>query len=174
MSAEADLVVVASIARPHGLRGQVVLNVATDFPDVRFAVGAVLHLVTGGVMRELRVANVRYHRERPIVGFEGVERIEDAEALGRGELLARRDTLPALPEKVFFHDQLVGCTVETTAGEIVGRVVRVEGGVTASLLVVQGRGREVLVPLAEEICVGIDVAAGRIAIEPPEGLLDLN
>jgi 16S rRNA processing protein RimM len=168
------LLVVARIARPHGLRGQVVLNVDTDFPDVRFAVGAVLYAGIGDGMRELTVASVRYHKDRPVVGFEGVDRIEDAEALGRVELRARRDALPPLPDGVFFHEDLVGCAVETASGEALGRVVRIEGGTAASLLVVQGRRRELLVPLAEAICVRIDAGAKRIVIEPPEGLLDLN
>lgn len=174
MTADADLVVVARIARPHGLRGQVVLNVDTDFPDVRFAVGSVLYAGTGDAMRALTVGSVRFHKGRPIVGFEGVARIEDAEALGRGELRARRDTLPPLPDNVFFHEQLVGCDVETTAGTAVGQVARVEGGAAASLLVVLGRRREILVPLAEDICVRIDVERRRIVIEPPDGLLELN
>ena len=82
--------------------------------------------------------------------------------------------VPAFVVAFIFHEQLIGCIVETRAGETVGRVVRVEGGAAASLLVVQGRRREVLVPLAEEICVSIDPGARRIVIEPPEGLLDLN
>jgi 16S rRNA processing protein RimM len=71
------------------------------------------------------------------------------------------------------HD-LVGCAVETISGEPVGEVRRVEGGAGASVLSVEGRRGEVLVPLAADICVEVDIAGRRIRINPPEGLLELN
>jgi 16S rRNA processing protein RimM len=81
----------------------------------------------------------------------------------------------APPDGEFYHDALIGCRVETTAGKEVGTVSRVEGPRGMSILVVKGEGaREVLVPLAEAICPVIDPAARRIVIDPPEGLLDLN
>ena len=115
------------------------------------------------------------HKGRPIVGFEGIDSIEDAERLGRVELWIRAADRAALPDGEFYHDALIGCRVETTDGKEVGTVSRVEGPRGMSLLVVKGEGaREVLVPLAEAICPVIDPAARRIVINPPEGLLELN
>jgi 16S rRNA processing protein RimM len=74
----------------------------------------------------------------------------------------------------YYEYQLVGCIVETMGGVVLGRVQRVEGGPGGSRLVVDRTGDEILIPLAVEICVDIDIAAGRIRIEAPEGLLDLN
>jgi 16S rRNA processing protein RimM len=168
------MVVVGTIARTHGLRGEVVVNPETDFPDERFAVGGVLHVRPGGEPMTLRVESVRYHRGRPIVAFEGVSSIEDAEALGRGELRAGADVPVGRPEGVFLHRELVGCQVWTRAGRDLGVVVRVAGGGGASVLVVEGAGREYLIPLAADICVRIDPEARRIVVEPPDGLLELN
>jgi 16S rRNA processing protein RimM len=73
----------------------------------------------------------------------------------------------------YLHD-LVGCVVETTSGLRIGEVQRVDGGAGASVLSVAGARGEVLVPLAADICREIDIAARRIRIEPPDGLLELN
>jgi 16S rRNA processing protein RimM len=174
-----DLVLVGRIARPHGLRGQVIVDPETDFLEERFAPGAALLRRVGSPadLETLRIASVRFHRGRPIVAFEGVDTIERAEALDRAELWIRAESRPVLPEGEFYHDALIGCRVEMAGGEVVGTVDRVEGSRGVPLLVVlaarDGRS-EVLIPLAETICRIIDPAARRIVIDPPEGLLELN
>jgi 16S rRNA processing protein RimM len=84
------------------------------------------------------------------------------------------DELQPLGPGTYYHHQLIGCAVETVAGERVGNVVRVDGGAAGSVLEVEGPHGEVLIPLAVEICVEIDVGTKRIRINPPEGLLDIN
>jgi len=84
------------------------------------------------------------------------------------------DSLRVLEPGVFYQHQLVGCAVETATGDRIGEVSRVEGGAAGSLLVIDGAQGEILIPLAADICVGIDVEAKRIRIDPPEGLLELN
>jgi len=169
-----DLVLVGRIARPHGIRGQVVVNPETDFVEDRFAVGATL--VTRGPSGEqtLTISSFRVQGGRPVVGFEGFGRIEDVEELAGRELRVPEDTLQPLQPGSFYHHELIGCVVELVEGTAIGEVERVEGGMGGSLLVVGGGAGEILVPLADAICVDIDVAAKRIRIDPPEGLLDLN
>jgi 16S rRNA processing protein RimM len=75
---------------------------------------------------------------------------------------------------LFYHHDLVGCDVETRSGQRVGRVTAVEGTTAGSRLVVGGARGEILIPLAAAICTTIDVAAKRIVVEPPDGLLELN
>jgi 16S rRNA processing protein RimM len=127
-----------------------------------------------GGERSLTVAELRFVGGRPVVGFAGFSRIEDVEALGGQELRVPEDALRSLPPGQFYHHELVGCAVETTAGVRVGEVERVEGGIGGSRLVVAGSHGEILIPLARAICTDIDVAARRIRIDPPDGLLDLN
>jgi 16S rRNA processing protein RimM len=166
------MVVVGRIARPHGLSGHVIVNPETDFVEDRFAVGATLW------MRErdeaLTVSSFRVQGGRPVIGFEGFSRIEDVEPLAGQELRVPEETLRPLEPGTFYHHQLVGCAVEDVKGTVIGHVERVEGGIGGSRLVVAGRSGEILVPLATEICIDIDVAARRIRIDPPAGLLDLN
>ncbi|MGH9349047.1 MAG: ribosome maturation factor RimM [Vicinamibacterales bacterium] len=166
---------VGHIARPHGLRGQVVIHPETDFVSERFRVGAALRTRGGSGEETLTVASVRIQGgRRPVVGFEGLARVEDVERLIGQELRVSEEALQVLGPGQFYHHELVGCRVDTIGGEPVGVVERVEGGHGGSRLVVGGRRGEVLVPLATAICVEIDVEARRIRIDPPDGLLDLN
>jgi 16S rRNA processing protein RimM len=169
-----EMAVVGRIARPHGIRGQVVVNLDTDFPHERFQPGAELFVKPSTVPERMVIATVRFHNERPIIGFEGVTDMNQAVALAGSELRVPVDRLAVLPSEMFYRHDLVGCAVDKADGSHVGEVTDVEGTLSGSRLVVAtGRG-EVLVPLAAEICRSIDVAGKRIVIEPPEGLLDLN
>ena len=168
------MAVVGRIARAHGIRGQVIVNLETDFPETRFRPGAELFTQRGGVLNAVRLTTVRFHRDRPVIGIEGVETMNDAQALAGCELRVPADQLAALPPGMFYRHDLVGCRVETRGGSGVGTVSAVEGDLAGSRLVVDGARGEILIPLATDICTTIDVGAKRIVIEPPEGLLDLN
>jgi 16S rRNA processing protein RimM len=169
-----DMAVVGRIARPHGLRGQVVINPETDFVEERFARGATVWTRSTAGEERLTVASLRVQKGRPIVGFERFTRVEDVERLAGLELRVPEATLQPLQPGSYYEHQLVGCTVETLAGDLVGRVAAVEGGAGATRLVTDGERGEILVPLAVDICVDIDVANKKIRINPPEGLLQLN
>jgi len=176
------MAVVGRIARPHGIRGQVVVNLETDFPYERFQAGAEFFVKRSVLERpeerslpeRLVIATVRFHNGRPIVAFEGVEDMNQASALAGSELRVPLDRLTVLPPDMFYRHDLVGCAVTAADGSAIGTVSEVEGTLGGSRLIVNtGRG-EVLVPLAAAICRSIDVAGKRIVIEPPEGLLELN
>jgi 16S rRNA processing protein RimM len=168
------MALVGRIARAHGLRGQVIVNLETDFPEERFQPGAELFVERGGRVEPLTITTVRFHRDRPVIGLRGVESIDEAAPLAGLELRVPLNTLAALPEGVFYRHDLIGCRVETTSGGTVGVVTDVEGSMAGSRLVIDGRAGEVLIPLAAEICREIDATGKRIVINPPEGLIDLN
>jgi 16S rRNA processing protein RimM len=169
-----DMVLVGRIARPHGLRGEVAVNPETDFVEERFHTGATLWCRTARGVEALVVATMRVHKGRPIVGFEGCTRIEDVERFSGAELRVPEPSLQRLNEGSYYLHDLVGCTVDTVDGRRVGTVIRVDPGASGSLLAVAGARGEVLIPLAQEICVEIDVRAKRIRVDPPQGLLDVN
>jgi 16S rRNA processing protein RimM len=169
-----SMAVVGRIARAHGIRGQVIVNPETDFPEERFRSGAELFVQRDGAVVGLRVTSSRLQHERPVIGVEGVETMNDAEALAGLELRVPSEQLLPLPEGTFYHHDLVGCRVETRSGEAVGVVKEVESGSGGSRLVVAGARGEILVPLAARICLEVDVGAKRIVIDAPDGLLDLN
>jgi len=119
-----------------------------------------------------------WHGDRLILRFEEIKSISEAETLRDKALLVPREERIALGADQYYVSDLVGCEV-VRDGERIGKVVRVEATGGTDLLCVQPPGRhsessEILIPFAREICTDIEVAARRIVIEPPEGLLELN
>jgi 16S rRNA processing protein RimM len=169
------MALVGRIARAHGIRGQVIVNPETDFPDERFRPGAELFVDRGHGVEALTVVSARFHRGRPVVGFDGVPTANDAERLAGLELRVPRDWLQTPPAGVYYRHDLIGCRVETRGGDVVGVVRDVEGSIESSRLVLtDDAGAEVLIPLVREICTVIDPASKRIVIDPPAGLLEAN
>jgi 16S rRNA processing protein RimM len=169
-----DLALVGRVARTHGVRGHVFVDVETDFPHERFLPGAELFVNRGGAVTGLTLTTVRFQLDRPVVGFEGIETMTAAQELAGLELRVPMSALVKLPPGSFYRHDLVGCVVVTSEGARIGVVQDVEGTMGGSCLVVGTGNGEVLVPLAADICTGIDVEARRVVIQPPEGLLELN
>lgn len=168
----ADLLLVGRVARAHGNKGQVIVNLETDFPEERFKVGA--QLLVGGEDQPRAIEAVRFHQGRPVLSLRGIETMNDAEALAGAELRVAASDVPPLPTGVFYHHELVGCEVRDTSGRRIGRVTRVEGSLERSRLVVDGDRGEVLIPLVDAICTRVDPQAQVIVVDPPSGLIDLN
>jgi 16S rRNA processing protein RimM len=182
------LLVVGQIFRAHGVRGEVVVDLRTDAPAERFAVGSVLqtdstavrHLQTvpPGAWKPpptLTVESVRPHQGRLLIVFEGVYDRNLAEDL-RGVLLCvDSDTIPASDDPDEFNDhELIGLDVVDAAGERVGELLRIDHAPAHDLLVVRlTDGRTGLVPFVREIVPEVDVPGRRIVVTPPEGLFDL-
>ncbi|MPZ19271.1 MAG: ribosome maturation factor RimM [Luteitalea sp.] len=168
-----EMVVVGTIARPHGIRGEVAIDPQTDFPDERFRRGAQLFVKRAGQVERLTVRGCRAHQRRVLVLFEGVATRTAAEALGRAELRVPASTLQSLPPDTYYQHDLVGCRVRLASGELVGEVVGYDAGPEAGRLVVRSARGELLIPLVRSICVSVDTGAKDILVDPPEGLLDL-
>ena len=172
-----EMAAVGRIARPHGIRGQVVIDPETDFPAERFRPGAELFARRPGESRgteSLVVTTARFQKDRAVVGFRGVDDMNAAKALAGSELRVPADRLTALPDATYYRHDLVGCVLETPEGERVGTVTAVEGPMGRSRLVVATPKGAALVPLVAELCREIDPAAKRIVVVLPEGLLDVN
>ena len=164
------MAVVGRIARAHGLKGQVIVNLETDFPEARFRPGATLFTASGAVT----LTTVRFQNGRPVIGIEGVETMNDATMLAGQELRVPIERLAALPPDTFYRHDLIGCRVELRDGRLVGVVRDVEGTLVGSRLVVDGDAGEVLIPLVSDICPIVDPATKLIVIDPPEGLIEVN
>jgi 16S rRNA processing protein RimM len=166
-------VVVGRIGRPHGVRGEVTVEVRTDDPDLRFAPGAVL-LTEPAERGPLTVVGHRWNGEVLLLAVEGIDSREEAEEIRNTELLVAVADLPALEDPDAFYDhQLVGLAARLTDGSELGEIVAVrhEGG---DLLVVhRSDGGEVLIPFVAAIVPTVDVAGGLVVVDPPEGLLEL-
>ena len=186
-------IAVGQIVRAHGIRGEVIVAVRTDEPDVRFAPGSVLGAEPPD-RGPLTVAAARWHSGRLIVAFAGIGDRTAAEGL-RGTLLVLDSAqIPPVPDPDEFYDhELIGLGVVTAAGERVGvvadvlhhgqdlLVVRRDGAAGAAGRATRpaapagpaaSAADEALVPFVGAIVTDVDVAAGRLVIDPPPGLLD--
>ncbi|MDR2987813.1 MAG: ribosome maturation factor RimM [Nocardiopsaceae bacterium] len=167
--------VVGRVGRPHGLRGEVTVEVRTDDPDQRFSAGSKLDTVPAE-RGPLTVASMRWHSGTLLVGFAGYDDRAAAEEL-RDTVLAidSEDLAPPEDPEEFYDYDLIGLQVTTVRDEPVGTVTDVLHHGQA-LLVVEGSGprsgAEILVPFVAAIVPEVDVAGGRLVIDPPDGLID--
>ncbi|GIH13612.1 ribosome maturation factor RimM [Rugosimonospora africana] len=184
--------VVGQIVRPHGIRGEVVVEVTTDAPEDRFAVGSVLDTDPTAPARpgngaperpsngartvpRLAIEAVRPHQDRLIIAFEGILDRTAAEDLRGVRLWVDSSDVAEPVDPDEFNDfQLIGLAAVDTAGQRLGEVVRIEHGPAADLLVVRlVDGRDVLVPFVRAIVPTVDVKAGQVVLTPPEGLFEI-
>jgi 16S rRNA processing protein RimM len=168
-----DLILVGIVARTHGNKGHVIVNPHTDFAEERFRPGARFQVrLIDGTRLTKDVTAARIHQGRPVIGLDGVESISDAERYSGAELRIGAGEQQPLPAGQYYHHELVGCEVVAEDGTRIGRVTAVDGEMGRSRLVVSGESRRHEIPLAEDICT-VDVAARRIIVRPPVGLLEL-
>lgn len=178
---------VARIGRPHGLRGEVTLQLHTDDPEARLAPGTVLDTRAepgSGVPRTLTVASARSHQGTWLVGFEGIPDRTGAEGL-RGTRLVRPadlvdpagDRSPTEDEddEGWYEDELVGLAAYDPAGVLLGEVSGLVTGVAQDRLVLTlTDGAQAEVPFVEALVPSVDLEAGRVVVDAPPGLLDLG
>ena len=169
-----EMAVVGIVARTHGRHGEVVVKPETDFPEARFRAGGTLFLAQAGKPVAVKIRDAWFHGGRPVVSFDRIETLSEAERLRGAELRVPEEALHPLPPDSWYEHQLVGCTVRTASGVAVGSVGAIEGPTGAQRLIVRRGTQEIDVPLVAEICVSVDADAGTIVIDPPDGLLDVN
>ena len=168
-----DTVVVGRIGRPHGVRGEVTVEVRTDDPDLRFVPGAVLR--TDPADRgPVTVTRAHWHGTTLLLSLEGVDSREAAEAVRNTELLVDVADLPEIEDPDSFYDhQLVGLAVRLPDGSVLGEVSAVRHEAQDLLVVRRRRAGDVLVPFVAAIVPTVDLDGGFVEVDPPEGLLDL-
>jgi 16S rRNA processing protein RimM len=174
--AEPDLLVVGRIGKPQGIKGEVTVQVRTDDPDLRFAAGAVL-LTEPSERGPLTVAGSRWQNGRLMVAFAGVADRSGAEQLRETLLQVDAGTLPPPEDEDEFHDHVLrGMEAVLVSGDPLGEVVDVLHLPHGDVLVVRrtDNAAEVLVPFVKAMVPVVDVAARRLQVAPPEGLLDLT
>lgn len=167
-----ELVAIAKIVKTRGLRGEVVADVLTDFPERFDDLEDVIGLAPNGERRELKIENFWFQKNRVILKFAGFDSVNDAESLRETEICVDESDAVELKDDEFFDWQLAGCRLETQEGETVGEVREVMRTGGTEILVVAGSGKEYLIPFAESICTEVDIEKKLIRIDPPEGLLE--
>ncbi len=168
---------VGRVVKAHGITGEVVVEVRTDDPELRFAPGATLHArKSGASQRDYIVESARSHGARLLVRLAGVSDRDGADGLRGTVFVVDSAELPPITEPDTYYDhQLEGLTVRTTAGERVGTVTEVLHTAAGELLAVRRTGGgELLVPFVTAIVPSVSLAEQTVEIDPPDGLLDLG
>jgi 16S rRNA processing protein RimM len=160
------MLIVGEIGKPHGISGEVYVVRISDDPH-RFDPGSELIHADG---RSLVIESARPHRDRFLVKFVGIGTRDDAEGL-RGVLYVDGSKARSIADDEYWERDVVGCEV-VSRDERVGVVTRLVPGPAQDLLEVDTDRGPRLVPFVDGIVVDVDVAAKRISIDPPEGLLD--
>lgn len=171
----------ARILRPRGRRGEVAAEILTDFPD-RLAHLKSVYLWDGtSEPLQTRVRGCWLSASRggqAIFHFEGSDAISDAEKLVGWDVQIPLSERMSLPGGSYYVTDLIGCGVYDPEGRTLGAVREIqftgEDTPGTPLLIVDAPDGEILIPLAQEICTRVDVAARRIDVKLPEGLRDLN
>jgi 16S rRNA processing protein RimM len=166
-----QMVVVGRIGRPHGVRGEVTIAPSTDDPDARFAVGS--QLSTDPASRgPLTVTGFRRSGRMLVLAFDGFADRDAAETLRGVALTVDASTLPVPDDPDEFYDhQLIGLAVLNGEGTVLGEVVDVLHPPAAPVLTVRRPdGSEELVPFVSAIVPVVDLGAGRLVVDPPDGM----
>ncbi len=167
-------VTVGRIGRPHGIRGDVVVGVRTDEPELRFARGSRLDTDPADV-GPLTVAAIKWHSGELLVRFEGIgDRDAAAELRGTWLTVDSATIAPPADPDEFRDADLVGLSVRTLDGTPVGTVADVLHSGQDVLVIKSPDGRDIMIPFVKPLVPEVDVPAGYLAINPPEGLLNLE
>lgn len=169
--------VVGRVAKSHGVRGELVIEVRTDNPDARFAPGTVLHgrSARAKEIRDFTVESAREHSGRLLVQLAGIADRTAADALRGTLFVVDSEDLPRSEDPDEFYDhELEGLTVQLTDGTLVGTVEQVLHSAAGELLSVRAADdkREILIPFVTAIVPTVSLADRLVVIDPPEGLLD--
>mgnify|MGYP000091359198 CR=1 FL=1 len=164
-----DLICVGTIAGAFGVQGEVRLKSFTADPT---AIADYAPLSNEDGSRQFSVTLTRPINNGFAARLGGVKTKEEADALKGVKLFAERDQLPDLPDDEFYHADLIGLEVFDTGGTLLGRVKAVMNHGAGDILEVTttGNSGSVLVPFTLEIVPTVDLTAGRIVADPPEGL----
>lgn len=169
-----DLMTVARIVKVRGLRGEVVADLLTDFPDRFENLKSLTGISAEGSQRSLQIEEHWFHGNRLVLKLAGFDSIDEAKELVGYDLAIPANERIELPGDTFYEWELTGSRVETIGGQNVGEVKGImrTGGVEM-LSVVDQSGRDRLIPMAGDIVLEIDKEKKLIRIDPPEGLLEL-
>jgi 16S rRNA processing protein RimM len=169
-SGEPVFLAVGKLRRPHGVQGEIQMDVLTDFPE-RLHPGVTLYL--GPEHKPLRLAGCRRHDPALLVRFSGYDTPEAVGELRNLVAYVQAADRPPLPEGEYYHHQLIGLHVVSETGTALGQIKQIlETGANDVAVVQPAHGREFLVPLVDAFLVRVDLAAGELVIRLLPGLMD--
>ncbi|MHC1784455.1 MAG: ribosome maturation factor RimM [Anaerolineaceae bacterium] len=153
------------LRRTHGLTGEMVMTILTDFP-ARLRKGKTVFV--GEKYAEMHISGVRSQNKDLLVTFEGIENPDQANKLRNKVVYVKADSLPELPEGEYYHHQLIGLQIEDETGSPLGVLAEIlETGANDVYVVKSSDGSELLLPAIEDVILEVDLAAGRMRAKLP-------
>ena len=160
---------VGKLRRPHGVQGEIVMEVLTDFPE-RLRAGDTLYI--GHEYSPMQLKNIRSQNRGMLVTFQGCSTPEAAGELRNQFVYVPAVGRPALPEGEYYHHQIIGLKVLTQQGELLGTIIEIlETGANDVFVIRPSNGREILIPDTDEVILQIDLDKGQMIIHLLPGLL---
>ncbi len=166
-----ELFVIGKILTTFGILGEVKVAPLTDIPERFHDLSSCLVGKKGVSPVRFMIEKVRYHRSVILIKFKGYDDIENAKPLRGSFLYVTEDELVVLPKDKYYVHQLIGLTVLTINGDIIGKISDILKTGANDVYVVTGETGEVLIPVIEQVVKKIDLDKGKVIIDPIEGLL---
>ncbi|MHB8881686.1 MAG: ribosome maturation factor RimM [Thermodesulfovibrionales bacterium] len=168
----AETVSIAHITRERGVRGELNALPLSDVFDLLPPESKVLLVLPSGSSEERTLRSIRRHNKGYIISFHGINTMTEAALYRNALIVAEKEILPSLPAGLYFTADIIGLSVITTAGEVLGKVEDVFATGSNDVYVVRDRQREILIPAIKEVVKKIDPEEGIIVIDPMKGMLD--
>lgn len=166
---EPVFLVIGHLQRPHGLKGEIEMQVLTDFPQ-RIKKGKVVYV--GDSHKEMTILGTRWKQDLMLIQFKGIEIREEVATYTNNNVYVKRMTLPPLPEGEYYHHQLIGLDVIEN-GQKIGQVKDIlETGANDVYLIRTINKKELLLPAIESVILEIDILNNQLIVKIPEGLND--
>jgi 16S rRNA processing protein RimM len=167
-SGEPVYLTIGKLRRSHGLEGDMVMDILTDFPE-RLRVGSIVFV--GDAHEPMKIVSLRGHNRQLIIRLEGFNSPEETARLRNQDLFIQASTLPKLPEGEYYHHELLGLKAVDEAGQVLGELTQIlETGANDVYLIRTADGKELLLPAVEEVVLNIHLEKGEMIVRPPEYL----
>jgi 16S rRNA processing protein RimM len=168
-SSDPEFITIGKILSSWGTRGQLRVQVMTDFPQ-RFASSSRVYL--HGQLTTIE--SVEWRKGQVIIKLDSVDDIDEADKLKGEPIEIHGSQLQSLPEGAYYHFELIGLEVRTLQEEVLGKMTEIITTAGNDIYVVKGKSGEILIPAVDDVVKSVDRRKKRIIIEPIKGLLDLN
>jgi 16S rRNA processing protein RimM len=168
-NSEPVFLAVGKLRRTHGVRGEIVMEVLTDFPE-RIHTGMTLY--AGPEHQPLRLHSLRWHGSTLLVTFDGYETLEQVVEWRNHLLYVTAADRPPLPEGEYYHHQVLGLRVVSEQGETLGQVTEILATGANDVYVVRPDiGKEILIPAVDDFILAVDLERGELRVRLLPGLL---
>ena len=168
-SGEPVFLAVGRFGKPHGIHGEISMQVYTDFPE-RLTPGPLVYI--GPERRPQRLQSVRWHGNRLLIKFADYADREAVGELRNQWVLVPAEDSPPLPEGEYYHHELIGLEVRSAAGEVYGQITEIlQTGANDVFIIRPAGGKELLIPWTDEVIQDVDLSAGVVTIQMLPGLI---